>query len=155
LSGRLSKRSRLLHYLAPVQTVSEQMLRRLAAIDHECHEALGAFDEGELIAVAHYFRYETDPARAEISVEVADSHQRRGIGQRLMNDLARLARERGITEFNATASLENRGVLAMVHNSQWPSQVRRSGPELDIAVTLPEPRVEAVGQALAAALRRR
>ena len=151
LSGRLSMRSRLMRYLAPVQAVSEQMLTRLAAIDHERHEALGAFDEGELIAVAHYFRDPADPARAEISVEVADSHQRRGIGQRLMNDLARLAGERGITEFNATASLENRGVLAMVHNSRWPSQVRRSGPELDIAITLPEPRVEAARKTLAAA----
>ncbi|HEX4427847.1 MAG TPA: GNAT family N-acetyltransferase [Frankiaceae bacterium] len=138
LSGRLSMRSRQLRYLAPVRSVSEATLRVLAAVDHENHEALGAFDEGELIAVAHYFRDANAAGRAEISVEVADSHQRRGIGQRLMNDLARLARERGITEFIATASLENHGVLAMVHNSPWPSQVRRSGPELDIAVTLPD-----------------
>jgi GNAT superfamily N-acetyltransferase len=139
LFGRLSTQSRWMRYLAPLRKVSEQMLRRLASIDHESHEALGAFDEGELIAVAHYFRDASDPARAEISVEVADSHQRRGIGQRLMNDLAGLARERGITEFRATASLENRGVLAMVHNSQWPTQLRRSGPELDIALTLADP----------------
>jgi GNAT superfamily N-acetyltransferase len=133
LFGRLSMRSRRMRYLAPLRSVSEATLRLLASIDHENHEALGALDEGELIAAAHYVRDPADPARAEISVEVADSHQRRGIGQRLLNDLAGLARQRGITEFSATALRENAGVLAMVHNSQWPSAVRPSGPELDIA----------------------
>ena len=70
---------------------------------------------------------------------MADSHQRRGIGQRLLNELATLARERGICEFNATALRENAGVLAMVHNSDWPSVVRRAGSELDIVLTLPAP----------------
>jgi GNAT superfamily N-acetyltransferase len=130
--------SRWLRYLAPLRSVSELMLRRLSSIDHDRHEALGAFDEGELIAAAHYFRDAAEPARAEISVEVADSHQRRGIGQRLLNDLAGLARQRGITEFSATALRDNAGVLAMVHNSDWPSVVRPSGPEVEIALTLPD-----------------
>jgi GNAT superfamily N-acetyltransferase len=138
LFGRLSMRSRWMRYLAPLRSVSEPMLRRLAAIDHDRHEALGAFDGVELVAVAHYFRDPVQPARAEISVEVADSHQRRGVGQRLLNDLAKVARGRGISEFQATASLENTGVLAMVRNSQWPATVTRSGPEVDIALTLPD-----------------
>jgi GNAT superfamily N-acetyltransferase len=136
LFTRLSMRSRRMRYLAPLRSVSEATLRVLASIDHENHEALGAFDEGELIAAAHYVRDRADAGRAEISVEVADSHQRRGIGQRLLNDLAGLARQRGITEFSATALRENAGVLAMVHNSQWPFLVRQSGPELDIALTI-------------------
>ena len=138
LFGRLSMQSRWLRYLAPLRTVSELMLSRLSAIDHERHEALGAFDEGELVAVARYIRDPADLARAEISVEVADSHQRRGIGQRLLNDLAKLARERGITEFTATALRENTGILTMVHNSDWPSVMRPSGPEVEIAMTLPD-----------------
>ena len=138
LFGRLSPRSRWLRYLAPLRTLSEPALRRLAAIDHERHEALGAFDEGELVAVAHYFRDPQDPTQAEISVEVADSHQRRGIGPRLLNELAVTARQRGITAFSATALRENVGVLAMVHSSDWPSVVRPSGPEIDIALTLPD-----------------
>jgi GNAT superfamily N-acetyltransferase len=137
LFERLSPRSRWLRYLAPVRSLTTSALRRLASIDHEVHEALGAFDEGELVGVAHYFRNRENPALAEISVEVADSHQRRGIGPRLLNELARLARERGICEFTATALRENAGVLAMVHNSAWPYVVRPSGSELDIVLTLP------------------
>jgi hypothetical protein len=49
-----------------------------------------------------------------------------------------LARGRGITEFSATALRENAGVLAMVHNSDWNSVVRRCGPEVEIALTLPD-----------------
>jgi GNAT superfamily N-acetyltransferase len=137
LFDRLSPRSRHLRYLAPVRSQSESMLRRLADIDHEWHEALGAFDEGALVGVAHYFRDRADRVRAEISVEVADSHQRRGIGPRLLHELALLARGRGITEFNATALRENSGVLSLIHRLDWPSVVRPDGPELAIALTLP------------------
>jgi GNAT superfamily N-acetyltransferase len=138
LFGRLSAQSRWLRYLAPLRKLSEPALRRLASVDHDSHEALGAFEDGELVAVAHYFRDGREPAQAEISVEVADSHQRRGIGPRLLNELAVLARQRGITAFKATALRENRGVLAMVHNSDWPKVVTSAGSELDIALTLPD-----------------
>ena len=138
LFGRLSAQSRWLRYLAPLRKLSEPALRRLASVDHDSHEALGAFEDGELVGVAHYFRERAEPTHAEISVEVADSHQRRGIGPRLLNELAVLARQRGITAFKATALRENRGVLAMVHNSDWPKVVTPVGPELDIALTLPD-----------------
>jgi GNAT superfamily N-acetyltransferase len=137
LFERLSLRSRQLRFLAPVRTLSEQWLRTLASIDHVNHEALGAFDDGLLIGSAHYVREPADPLRAEISVEVADSHQRRGIGPRLLNDLALLARSRGIAQFYATALRENAGVVAMLRSSAWPSEVSQAGSELEIALTLP------------------
>ncbi len=62
LFEQLSTRSRWLRYLAPLRKLSGSELRRLSSIDHETHEALGAFDGGELVAVAHYFRYEEDPS---------------------------------------------------------------------------------------------
>jgi GNAT superfamily N-acetyltransferase len=137
LFERLSLRSRQLRFLAPVRTLSEQWLRTLASIDHVNHEALGAFDDGQMIGSAHYVREQADPLRAEISVEVADSHQRRGIGPRLLNDLALLARSRGIAQFYATALRENAGVVAMLRSSDWPSEVSYAGQELEIALTLP------------------
>jgi GNAT superfamily N-acetyltransferase len=138
LFEELSQRSRWLRYLAPLRKLSSTALTRLASIDHESHEAVGAFDNGVLIGAAHYFRDASDPTRAEISVEVADSHQRRGIGPRLLNELAVLARGRGLTEFNATALRENTPVLRLVRNSDWPSVVRPFGTEVDIALTLPD-----------------
>ena len=64
LFERLSPRSRWLRYLAPVRSLTTSALRRLASIDHEVHEALGAFDEGELVGVAHYFRDAREPGSA-------------------------------------------------------------------------------------------
>src|SRR5437016_12363262 len=43
LFDQLSQRSRWLRYLAPVRKLSSPALTRLASIDHEPHEALGAF----------------------------------------------------------------------------------------------------------------
>ena len=80
-------------------------------------------------AVAHYFR---DPARPG-----ACRDQRRG-GRQPSAPGHRAAAaqragacspgERGITAFKATALRENPGVLAMVHNSDWPSVVTHRGP---------------------------
>ena len=69
---------------------------------------------------------------------MADSHQRRGIGPRLLNELAVLARQRGITAIQSDGPAREPGVLAMVHNSDWPTVVTPAGPELDIALTLPD-----------------
>src|SRR5437660_1361509 len=55
LFEQLSQRSRWLRYLAPLRKLSTPALTKLASIDHERHEALGAFDNGVLIGAAHYF----------------------------------------------------------------------------------------------------
>src|SRR6478672_3887842 len=41
---RLSSRSRFLRFMSPIRTISASTLAYLAAIDHERHEAVGAFD---------------------------------------------------------------------------------------------------------------
>ena len=136
LFERLSARSRYLRYLAPVHSLPERNLRRLASIDHQRHEAVGAFESGTLVGVAHYFRDADHPGRAEIAVEVADDHHRRGIGTSLLLELARLARERGIGEFVATSLLENRAVLALLRRSSLPVSVQEEGIDLNIVLDL-------------------
>ena len=136
LFERLSARSRYLRYLAPVHSLPERNLRRLASIDHERHEAVGAFEAGALVGVAHYFRDADRPTQAEIAVEVADGHQQRGIGSSLLRELARLAQERGIRQFVATALQENRAVLQLLHRGDWPADVCPEGSELNIVLNL-------------------
>lgn len=136
LFGRLSARSRYLRFLAPVHRLPDTVVQHLAAVDHAQHEALGAFDGGELVGVAHYFRSTAEPHRAEVSVAVADSHQGRGIGTRLVRELADLGRRRGIVQLDATALRENQAVLALLRRSGWPSVNRVDGHELLIAMTI-------------------
>lgn len=137
LFDRLSPRSRYLRYFASVPALPKGLLRQLASIDHCHHEAIGAFEGGALVGAAHYVRSRDDPAEADISVEVADSHQRRGVGARLVEELSRRARVRHITRFTAVALSENGAVLALLRRLGWPVVFGRSGPELLITVTLP------------------
>lgn len=139
LFGRLSPTSRHLRYLTPMSTLPPGHLRHLAAVDHQAHEAVGAFEAGELVGAAHYFRSREEPGRAEIAVEVADVHQRHGLGRRLLVELARLARDRGITHFTAIALAENPGVRGLLRHPRWPTTTRTDGSEIVLIMRLLPP----------------
>ena len=81
LYNELSPRSRFLRFMAPIATVPAAMLEHLAAIDHDRHEAIGAFDRSGLVRSADWFRREDDPGCAELATEVADRYQRRVSGR--------------------------------------------------------------------------
>jgi RimJ/RimL family protein N-acetyltransferase len=136
LFERLSLRSRYLRFFSPVDKVPAPTILRLASVDHDRHEAVGAFADRSLVGSAHYFRSAEDATTAEIAVEVADDHQRHGVGPCLLRALARLAQQRGITHFTASVLAENRAALAMLHQSGWPTVARLSGPEVLFALTL-------------------
>lgn len=140
LFEHLSLQSRYLRFMAPIPTVSATVINHLADVDHQRHEAVGMFDGDVLVGSAHYFRSADQPSTAEISIEIADEHQQRGLGGCLLKVLSDLARERGITEFTATALRENRAVRALLRGSGWPITSRLSGPESTMVITLPAPR---------------
>lgn len=145
LFSRLSPESRYLRYFAPMPVLSDRLLRYLAAVDHVDHEAVGAFVDGELVGVAHSFRLREDPTRADISVEVADEHQRSGVGGLLLGALAERAVRDGITRFTALTLSENHAVLSLLRHSAWPVERHLVGSELAVELVLvPEPLAPAV-----------
>ncbi len=137
LFGRLSARSLYLRFGSPLVKMPASTLRHLAAVDHRRHEALGVFDDRTLVGSAHYFRSREEPAEAEISVEVADSHHRRGVATRLLRELAGLAVPQGISTFTATILSENWPVVSLLRHASWPTTSRVDGCELTVAMTLP------------------
>jgi GNAT superfamily N-acetyltransferase len=144
LHERLSPDSRYQRYFRLVSSLSPAELARLVAVGPG-HLAVGAFDGDALVGVAQYFRSATDPNRAEVAVEVADSHHRRGVGARLVRELARLAAGAGITHFTATVLAENRPVLALIRHSGGDVSTTLDGPYTDVVVTLPAGLVHQVG----------
>jgi ribosomal protein S18 acetylase RimI-like enzyme len=132
LFGALSARSRYLRYLAPIRKLPVRSLRHLASIDHDHHEAVGAFDGYVLVGCAHYFRSRNDPRSAEISVEVADAYHRIGIGARLLRELADLAAARDVSQFTATAMRENTAVLGLFRHLDWPATSRYQGAQVEL-----------------------
>jgi GNAT superfamily N-acetyltransferase len=137
LFERLSWRSRYLRFMSPGR-ITNPMVRYFADVDHERHEAVGAFDDDRLVGSAHYFRVKDASTHAEIAAEVVDRYQRQGIGTRLLHELAGLARGRGITHFRATVLLENTAALALLSNLGWLAVKRQDGPVLAVTATITE-----------------
>ncbi len=142
LLERLSPQSRYQRYFRLVRSLSPADVARFVAVSPD-HLAVGAFDGNLLIGAAQYFRLSRRPDHAELALEVADSHHRRGVGARLVHELARLAAGEGITHFTATVLAENRPVLGLMRHSGWHIATTPDGTYNDVVVTLPPDLVDA------------
>lgn len=80
--------------------------------------AVGAFDAGRLIGVAHYTVVD-DPAVAEIAVVVAHEDHSLGVGTALLRHLAPIARSRGVERFAADVLGENHLMLTVFFDLGW------------------------------------
>jgi acetyl coenzyme A synthetase (ADP forming)-like protein len=91
-----------------------------------------ADDGGEqVVAVANYVRLR-DRAAAEAAFAVADEHQRRGIGTRLLERLAERAAEVGIDRFVAEVMADNRDMLAVFEAVGFELTRQLDGGELEV-----------------------
>ena len=74
--------------------------------------ALLAHLDERVVAVAGYDRL-NEPGAAEVAFAVADEMQGRGLATRLLEQLAEIAAERGITRFDAEVMADNRAMLGV------------------------------------------
>lgn len=79
---------------------------------------------GEIVAVCRYERT-AETTDAEVAFVVADEFQHRGIGGTLLEELAAVAWQRGITTFIATTLAEDRSMLDVFHHSGFPVTSQR------------------------------
>jgi acetate---CoA ligase (ADP-forming) len=92
--------------------VDERLVAPLIAADgREAGVLIGSIDD-RIVAVANFVRLR-DPTSAEVAFAVADEHQRRGIGIRLLEQLAAQAGAVGIERFVAEVLPDNRGMLGV------------------------------------------
>ena len=95
---------------------------------------LGALvdDEGErVVAVANYVRLR-DPKLAEAAFAVADEHQGRGIGTRLLEQLAQRAAEVRIERFVAQVLPDNRAMLGVFEAAGFELTRESESGELEV-----------------------
>jgi GNAT superfamily N-acetyltransferase len=90
---------------------------------------LVAHDETGTIVGHALFVVLEDPTRAEVAVEVADHLHGRGLGTLLVERLAIVAEQRGITHFVAEVLSENRAMLDVFREGFDARVVHRDGPE--------------------------
>ena len=116
--SELSDRSRFLRFHGFADT-GERLIRTMIEPDWDENGSLigvtGEAGEETLVAVANYVRLR-DRRVAEAAFAVADGWQRRGVGTRLLEQLATRAGESGIDEFVAEVLPDNASMLGVFEN---------------------------------------
>ncbi|HEU4657735.1 MAG TPA: GNAT family N-acetyltransferase [Capillimicrobium sp.] len=117
---RLDPESRYLRFHGSVR--SDRVAAHYAAADGENRVALLAHREGEVVAVAGYERLR-ELGAAEVAFAVLASAQGRGLGTRMLEQLAAHAADHGIDRFDASVIAENRRMLRVFASAGF--EVRR------------------------------
>jgi GNAT superfamily N-acetyltransferase len=105
-----------------MRRVPERLLSYLTEVDGVNHVALVAIEFGvgvppQGVGVGRFVRDPQNPTQAELALTVADRAQGRGIGRRLLSDLAKAATALGIETFTMSVISSNvpaRRLLASV-----------------------------------------
>ncbi|TCN28320.1 acyl-CoA synthetase (NDP forming), partial [Kribbella orskensis] len=116
LNHRVSDRTIYLRFFALSRSAADQHTRHLTTADPlDGHVALVAEVDGEVVGVASYEPMRTD--EAEMAFLVDDAVHGRGIGTLLLEQLAAVARERGIRHLHADTLAENGPMLRVFMDS--------------------------------------
>ena len=109
---------------------------RLVRVDPRQERVLLAQLGERVVAVGRYVR--TAAAKAEAAFLVADALQGRGIGTRLLDELATLARADGIEMFTASVLGDNRRMLDVFLDSGFEIQRKGASGVVDVDLSLGE-----------------
>ena len=127
---RLGETSRRTRFNGPKPRLSEAELEHLATVDATRHVLVGYLaGHARPVAIARLVR---DGSSAEIAFEVADEHQRNGIGSALTAELLADARAAGITEVTALVASENTAAVSLLRRALGRLDVRFEGTELSV-----------------------
>lgn len=92
---------------------------------------------GEIVGVARYGLVHDDESTAEVAVVVQDDFQGSGIGSRLLQEIADVARSNGIRRFVATVLADNEPSLRMLRRLFPEAVLTRNGTQYDLVIELP------------------
>jgi acetyltransferase len=128
--ARLTPEDIRLRFFAPMKALSHQAAARMTQIDYDREMALVAVERGadgapEIMGVV---RISADPdnVRAEYAVLVRSDFKGHGLGWRLMNEILRYARERGLRVVHGQVLRENTTMLRICRELGF---VRRDDPD--------------------------
>ena len=100
-----------------IPALTEARIRALAIPDDSASVSLVVESAGRIAAFAGFYRDPQSAKRAEVAFAVSDGLQGHGIGTRLLEYLARLARDRGISSFEAYVLPGNQRMLEVFRDS--------------------------------------
>ncbi len=131
---RQSERSTYMRFFAPMERLSESMLREFTNVDHRDRVALVLVDGTEIIAVG---RFERLPGGdAEVAFNVADSAQGKGLGSVLLEHLAAAGRELGVRRFVADVLPQNARMLRVFSDAGYDVHSRMEDGIVSVSFTI-------------------
>ena len=132
----MSDRSRNTRFHGAKSRLTEHDLDQLAAVGCCGREAVVAVERetGKAIGIA---RYVVDSSGvAEVAYAVADDWQGRGVGRRLIVELARLADARGVRRFRGLVGAGNRPALALLDHIGEAARREYDAGQLEVTVAI-------------------
>lgn len=105
-----SPESIYLRFFAPLKHLSDRDVYRFTHVDHESRVALIVVVGGQIIGIGRYDTLD-DPKTAEIAFNISDHYQGKGVGSVLLEHLAAIAQEAGVTRFVADVLPQNRKMM--------------------------------------------
>ena len=137
--GKLDPESVYTRFFHAKGSLSDQELKAATEVDFENVIALVVtIDSGgkeTIIGSGRYMAFDLSGARsAEIAFIVEEDYHGLGIAGRLLKHLARIARKKGVVQFEATVLPQNKAMLAVFARSGFPMSLIQT--EGDIHVTL-------------------
>ena len=119
-----------------VPSLTEARLRALTATDDRAGASLVVESAGRIAAFAGFYR---DPAcadRAEVAFAVSDALRGHGIGTRLLEQLARMARDHDVSAFDAYVLAANRRMLEVFRDSGFGVPTRLEDGVFHVEISL-------------------
>jgi predicted CoA-binding protein/N-acetylglutamate synthase-like GNAT family acetyltransferase len=116
--------------------LTEPDVRGVIGADRGPATTLVAESGGRIVAFAGFYPRQDAPHRAEVAFAVADEVQGHGIGTRLLEQLAKIARDAGITTFDAYVLTANRQMLEVFRRSGFSETVRLEGGLCHVVLSL-------------------
>jgi len=133
LSG-LSQQSRYLRFHG-FPHLGLDLVRPMLDPDWSERGALVGELDGRIVALASYVRLR-DATVAEVAFAVEDAMQGRGVGTRLLEQLAERAAETGIERFLAEVLPENRPMLKVFQDAGFEATRRLGGGEVEVTFSI-------------------
>lgn len=133
LYNGMNHEDRHFRYVGRPPSDYEAVARALATKDSH-HGAVGAFVDGGLVGAANFLVLEENTA--EVAIVVEHDAQGRGIGTALLDELAGVARRRGLRRFVAEIAATNSRMLELIVDSDFPIAADRADGMVRIALEL-------------------
>ena len=136
--SRLSPEAIYLRAFRYKKDLNERELARITDVDFEREVALvvttGVGPQEAVIAGGRYVS--TEKAAAEVAFTVDERYRGQGIASRLLKHLAAIARDRGITRFDAEVLANNQPMLSVFARSGLRMERRREGGVVHVELAL-------------------